>query len=114
MEIKLLMVAFSLRNPYKDYGQFFVQLRGSAINRWHYIEQVCVVTTYLDENTLAQTLSPLIEPTDSLLIGRLFSYSMNGWLPRESWSALWAMGNDAFKSQFPLLPPVPPPTPHKK
>src|SRR5712692_9182087 len=105
MEIKLLIIAFALRNPLKDYSEFFVLLRGSALNWWHYIEQVCVVTTYLDETSLTLRLAPPIEPTDSLLVSRVFSYCMNGWLPADSWSALWKMGDDAFKSQFPLLQP---------
>jgi len=85
--MNLLIVTFSLRSQFHDYGPFFVALRGNVIQWWHYIEQTCVVATFDDVGTLANKLRPHILATDSLLVAKL-SGDFDGWLPLEAWEWL--------------------------
>jgi hypothetical protein len=86
--LNFFLVTFALRNPYKDYSQFLVALRGNSIQWWHYIPQTCVVTTLHDVQGLSDCLRPHLESTDSLLIVRVTPHDMQGWLPKESWDWL--------------------------
>ncbi len=88
-----MFVTFSLRNPDKDYTDFFVTLRGNALNWWHFIEQTCVVTTYRDADTLAKLLIPHIEKTDSVLVAQITPHEFQGWLPKEAWDWLTDVSN---------------------
>ena len=86
--MKLLLVTFSLRNQNKDYNDFFVALRGNAIQWWHFIEQTCVVATEHDANKYGLLLSPHIETTDSLLVAEIKPHQFQGWLPQTAWDWL--------------------------
>jgi len=101
----LLLVTFSLRNPVKDYTQFFATLRGYALQWWHFIEQTCVVTTLKDADSLARVLLPHIEATDSLLVTEITPHQFQGWLPKEAWDWLTEVSNQI--SPQPTLPAVP-------
>jgi hypothetical protein len=93
LELRLLLVTFSLRNANKDYTDFFVTLRGNALNWWHFIEQTCVVTTYRDPDALARLLIPHMEKTDSLLVTQITPHQFQGWLPQEAWDWLGDVSN---------------------
>ena len=101
--MNLLLVTFSLRNAERDYASFFVTLRGSAIQWWHFIEQTCIVSTHQDVNALAKLLYPHIEVSDSLLVVRLTPHEFQGWLPKSAWE--WLDGVSEQISR-PYLPPV--------
>jgi hypothetical protein len=108
--MKLLLVTFSLRNSLRDYSDFFVNLRGNALNWWHFIEQTCVVSTRLDANSFAQKLIPYIEKTDSLLVAEIKPHEFQGWLPPAAWE--WLNQTSSITEQLPLpgllsLPPKP-------
>lgn len=102
--MNLLLVTFSLRNQLRDYGEFFVALRGNALQWSHYIEQTYIVYTSYDQNELASKLYPHMEATDALLIVKINPYEYQGWLPKEAWE--WI--NDKSTVSHPQLPPVPP------
>lgn len=97
------MVTFSLRNPSRDYSQFFVQMRGISIQWWHFIEQTCVITTNLTASQLSHTLLPHIEVNDSLLIVKLdvSESDIQGWLPSTAWQ--W-LNTAVAKHHPPTLP----------
>lgn len=103
--MNLLLVTFSLRDPNRDYSQFFVALRGNAIQWWHFIEQTCVVTTYLDINQLTNALSPYILTSDSLLVVKLEPHGFQGWLPKEAWDWFAKVSERISGNQFPGLVP---------
>lgn len=109
MNLNLLLVTFSLRNPLKDYTQFFVQLRGNAYQWWHFIEQTCVVVTNHDSHTFAQLLIPHIEKTDSILVAKIEPFQYQGWLPKEAWDWLNRVSTEVKRPFLPVLPPLPPP-----
>jgi hypothetical protein len=106
--MKVLLVTFSLRNTLKNYDDFFVALRGNALNWWHFIEQTCVVSTYLDADSFARKLYPHIEATDSLLVAEIRPHEFQGWLPRAAWDWLNQVSR-AASSKPPTLPGLPPP-----
>jgi len=108
--LNLFLVTFSLRNPDRDYSQFFVNLRGNAQQWWHFIEQSCVVTTYHDVDTFAKLLVPHIENTDSLLVVEITPHNFQGWLPKEAWEWLHKVSDLKNSQALPhpwgaLLPP---------
>lgn len=85
MSYNVLLVTFSLNNPLRNYEQFFVTLRGTSIQWWHYIPQTCIVVTTLNLDELAFRLGAHIEGTDSLLIVPIGPDS-SGQLPMEAWN----------------------------
>jgi hypothetical protein len=85
MNLQLLLVTFSLRNPQRDYNDFFVALRGNATNWWHFIEQTAVVSTHHSSHEFARLLIPTIETTDSLLVSEIDVATCQGWLPPQAW-----------------------------
>ena len=102
--MKLLLITFSLRNPMKNYGQFFVNLRGNALQWWHFIEQTCVVATYLDVNAYSAMLVPHIEKTDSVLVTEITPFQFQGWLPKEAWDWLNTVSKTATQLSLPVFP----------
>lgn len=106
--MKLLLVTFSLRNPLKDYSDFFVALRGNALNWWHFIEQTCVVSTQLDADSFARKLFPYLETTDSLLVTEIQAHQFQGWLPKSAWDWLNQVST-TIAPKNPLLPRLPTP-----
>jgi len=86
--MNLLLVTFSLRNATRDYGPFFVALRGNSLQWWHYIEQTCVVVTVFDHDAFAKKLVPHLALNDSLLVAKLTPHEFQGWLPKEAWEWL--------------------------
>jgi hypothetical protein len=104
-------VTFSLRNPNKDYSQFFVTLRGNALNWWHYIEQTVVVSTQHDAHNFATQLLPNIETTDSLLVAEINYADCSGWLPQFAWEWLRdtskQIGDQKFKEILSAIKPTP-------
>ncbi|MGB9073099.1 MAG: hypothetical protein WCC22_10560 [Terriglobales bacterium] len=103
--MNLLLITFSLRNPQKDYSQFFVALRGNALQWWHFIEQTCIVTTLHDANTYTRQLLPHIEATDSLLIVKITPHEFQGWLPTDAWDWLNKVSTDSQQLSLPALTP---------
>jgi hypothetical protein len=101
--MNLLLVTFSLRNPNRDYSQFFVALRGNALQWWHFIEQTAIVFTHLDVQGYTNVLLPHMENTDSVLVVKVSPHQFQGWLPKEAWN--WLNGVSDQISQ-PLLPSV--------
>jgi hypothetical protein len=100
--MKLLLVTFALRNPYRDYTPFFVALRGNALNWWHYIDQTCVVSTLHDVDSFARLLFPHMETTDSVLVVEMPPHQFQGFLPQAAWDWLNAT-SDAIVSAPPSL-----------
>src|SRR6266403_939084 len=98
--MNLLLVTFALRNKYRDYEPFFVELRGNSVNWWHFIAQSTVVSSYLDADTFAKKLTQHIETTDSLLVVKIEPHQFQGWLPLEAWNWL----NSVSESIKPTLP----------
>jgi hypothetical protein len=88
VKLNVLLVTFSLRNPLKDYDNFFVAVRGNSVQWLHYIEQTCIVTTAYDVHTYAQKLIPYIEITDSLLVTPIEPFNYQGILPQAAWDWL--------------------------
>jgi hypothetical protein len=76
--LNLLLITFALRSPDKNYDPFFVELRGNSFNWMHYIEQTCLVSTHLDEDSMAKKLVPHIETTDSLIVVKIEPLQFNG------------------------------------
>jgi hypothetical protein len=101
--MNFFLVTFSLRNQARDYNQFFVALRGNALQWWHFIEQTCVITTTLDIRSLTNALLPYIEATDSLLIIPMTPHQMQGWLPTNAWEWL----NQVSEAIAPTKPALP-------
>ena len=91
--MNLLLVSFALRNPEKDYDPFFVELRGNALNWMHYIEQTCLATTHLDENSMTSKLAVHLDSTDSLIVVRIEPHQFNGMLPKAAWDWLFRVSN---------------------
>ncbi len=92
--MNLLLISFSLRNPNKDYDPFFVELRGNSLNWMHYIEQTCLASTHLDENSMTHKLIRHMDPTDSLIVVKIEPHQFNGVLPREAWDWLIGVSNE--------------------
>lgn len=107
--MNLLLVTFALRNEQKDYSQFFVALRGNALQWWHFIEQTCILTTVHTPNTYAKLLSIHIEATDSLLVTKIVPHEYQGWLPKEAWEWLNQVSADLNQRSLPLSSIIPPP-----
>lgn len=99
--MNLLLVTFSLRNSQKDYSQFFVALRGNALQWWHFIEQTCIVTTLHDVNAYTKLLIPHIEKTDSLLVTKIVPHEFQGWLPKDAWDWLNKVSSDSKQLSLP-------------
>lgn len=114
--MRLLLVTFSLRNGFRDYSNFFVTLRGNALNWWHFIEQTCLVSTYLDANAFAQKLLPHVETTDSVLVVEVKPNEFQGWLPKSAWDWLAEVSKAivAEQSQLTFPPPFLPSPPKLK
>ena len=85
MNLHLLLVTFSLRNPNKDYTPFFVALRGYSQNWWHYIEQTVIVAANYNAAAFNNFLIENIEETDSLLVVEINAANCQGWLPPFAW-----------------------------
>ena len=85
MTINALLVTFSLNNQFKDYESFFVTLKGTSQQWWHFIPQTFIVATTLNLDELALKLGPHIEPTDSLLIVPV-GPDTAGQLPIPAWN----------------------------
>jgi len=100
--VNLLLITFSLRNRERDYSQFFVELRGRALQWWHFIEQTTIVTTYYDADALTNFLLPHMEATDSLLIVKVSPHQFQGWLPKQAWQWLAEVSDRAQPSSLPL------------
>jgi hypothetical protein len=80
----VLVVAYSLKSPGKDYGPFFAALKGSGA--WmHYIDDCWLVDATLTADQLAKKLYPYITNTDRLLVMRVTSENQ-GWLPADAWT----------------------------
>ena len=106
--MNFLLVTFSLRNQMKDYGPFFVELRGNSLQWCHYIEQTMIVFTPLSTGDLYRKLLQHIELTDSLLILPMpEATQLAGILPKDAWEWLHKVGNE-IKAQkaLPFLPPI--------
>jgi len=105
----LLLVTFSLRGPTENYEDFFVALRGNALQWWQYFEQTSIVVTTHDVNEFSSKLYPHIETTDSLLVVKLplSSDAYNGWLPGGAWDWINRVSAEIAKSQTRLIPPPP-------
>lgn len=109
--MNLLLITFALRNTERDYSQFFVALRGNALNWWHFIEQTVVVSTQYDASAYTQLLLPHIETTDSLLVVKVSPHQFEGWLPPEAWDWFRGVSDRIQQEQTPppaILPPIPP------
>lgn len=106
--MNLLLVTFSLRNQYYDYGQFWVELRGNCLQWWHYIEQTVVAATSLGPDEFAEKLSPHLMPTDSLLVVKIEPHNFQGWLPKEAWDWLNNVSGYVLRTSRPLLAAPPP------
>jgi hypothetical protein len=102
--MNLLLVTFSLRDAQRDYSQFFVALRGNCLQWWHYIEQTCVVATYLSHNQFASKLLPHILATDSLLVVNVEPHQFQGWLPKAAWDWLHSVSSQCGQFHLPQLP----------
>jgi hypothetical protein len=107
--VNLLLITFALRNPKRDYSQFFVTLRGNALQWWHYIEQTCLVTTFNDVEKYTMLLVPYIEPTDSLLVVKITPQQYQGWLPRDAWDWINKVSGEVDQLPLPLATVIPPP-----
>lgn len=107
MNVNVLLVTFSLRNPNKDYSQFLVTMRGNALQWLHFIEQTCILTTLHDVQHFADLLYPHIESTDSFIVVRIVPHEYQGFLPKEAWDWL----NSVSANSVPLLlaPDIHPP-----
>jgi len=107
--VKLLLVTFFLRNEQKDYEQFFVMLRGSVQQWWHFIPQTCIVLSYFNAGGLSQRLLPHIDQQmDYFLITEIKPHEYQGWLPQEAWNWLNQVSNTVEpRGAFPPLPPPP-------
>ena len=99
MRLHLLLVTFALRNPNKDYSDFFVSLRGNSINWWHFIEQTTIVTARMDADEFAHKLYPHMEVADSLLVFEVDVKRAQGWLPKMAWDWLVAASENVSKEK---------------
>jgi len=109
--VNLLLITFALRNTDRDYSQFFVALRGNALNWWHFIEQTAVVSTEHDADAFTRLLLPLMETTDSLLVVKLSPHQFEGWLPKYAWDWFRKVSDQIVQQKAPspaILPPTPP------
>lgn len=113
MRLHLLLVTFALRNPNKDYSDFFVSLRGNSINWWHFIEQTTIVTARMNADDFAQKLYPHMEVADSLLVFEVDLSKAQGWLPKMAWDWLVVASDKVSKEKtaeiavFTPLPKLP-------
>lgn len=106
--MKLLLVTFALRGPQQNYEDFFVTLRGSVIQWWHFITQTCVVATTLTPNELSSRLLPHIDKnTDFFMVAELKPHQFQGWLPKIAWDWFNQVSNEIVKQRTPQLPPLP-------
>jgi hypothetical protein len=83
--MNLLLVTYALRSETKDYENFFVALRGNALQWWHFFDKTHLIATEHDAKALRQRLVPHIEPTDSILIVPVNAQYVDGWLPQAAW-----------------------------
>ena len=81
------LVTYQLNNNERDYSQLFVAIRGNALQWWHYLPHVWIVSTPMNADQFARTLIPFIERGDRLLVKRL-AREHQGWLPKEAWDWL--------------------------
>jgi len=109
--MNLLLVTFALRNADRNYDPFFVELRGNSLNWMHYIEQSCLVTSPLDQDSMTKQLVQHIETTDSLIVVKLEPHQFNGWLPKSAWDWMESVSNEIQREKQAMLPThdLPPP-----
>jgi hypothetical protein len=104
--VKLLLVTFALQGEPENYEQFFVTLRGSVLQWWHFIAQTCVVATNLTANQLSARLLPHVnQQTDFFMVAELKPHEFQGWLPKVAWdwfnqvsNVIAAESSPAFRS----------------
>jgi hypothetical protein len=85
--MRVLLIAYALRNRFKDYSPFFQAIKANSIQWWHFIDSIFIVYTNHSADEYAHFLYPHIENTDSLLVTRL-QHEEQGWLPKEAWDWL--------------------------
>lgn len=83
--MNVFLVIFALRNASRNYEDFFVNLRGNALQWWHYLPNVMIITTTLTLDEITQKLVVHVETTDALLVTTLGPEN-NGNLPGEAWT----------------------------
>lgn len=104
--MKLLLVTFALQGAGRDYEQFFVTLRGSVLQWWHFIPQTCVVAGNLTANQLSARLLPHIDQqTDFFMVAELKPHEFQGWLPKVAWEWFNQVSNEIVKQGPGGLPP---------
>lgn len=110
--MKLLLVTFALTNPGKDYDPFFVTLRGSVLQWWHFIAQTCVVATNQTVNELSAQLLPHIDQqTDFFVVVELQPHQFQGWLPKAAWDWFNQVSREIQQQRRPQFPAHLPPPP---
>lgn len=102
--MNLLLVTFALRNPNKNYDPFFIELRGNSLNWMHYIEQTCLASSHLDEDSMTKKLVQHIDATDSLIVVKIEPHQFNGWLPKAAWDWLHGVSNEIQREKQATLP----------
>lgn len=83
----VLLVAYELKTPGKDYRPFYEALKGNCKTWSHYLDSVWIVNTRMSADSFAKALYPLMTTQDSLLVIRL-AREYQGWLPKEAWDWL--------------------------
>jgi hypothetical protein len=100
VRLNILLVTFALRNPQRDYESFFVTLRGTAFQWWHFLDQTYIVVTQFTPKELRERLVPQMEPTDHFLIVPVDPQQADGWLPKTAWEWMVQTGQ-ALQKQLP-------------
>jgi hypothetical protein len=85
--MRVLLIAYTLRNDFKDYSSFFEAIKGNCSQWWHFIDSIFIVYTHHSANEYAHFLYPHMENDDSLFVTRL-KHEEQGWLVKEAWDWL--------------------------
>jgi len=82
--MRLLLIAYALRTPLKNYSGFYNAIKTNSAHWWHFLNSMFIVSTYHDANEFAQFLYPHMNKSDSLLVIRI-QPEFQGWLPKDAW-----------------------------
>jgi len=76
----VILIAYDLNKPGKDYSALYTAIRNISGVRWHRLSSVWLIETQLTPQQITQALKPFIDQNDELFVVRLYN-QYDGYFP---------------------------------